>query len=1247
MAGATLFLAVYGNKSAGAERASTPTLPQSGPVTRAQVNAAAASWPLRFEENIGQIQGLGARDVRYISRGSAYTLFLTSTEAVLVLRQHADEKGAGKTSPVVVRMRLSGANQIPALTAQDELPGKSNYFIGSNPAKWRTGVANFGGVAVKGVYPGIDLVYHGNQGQLEYDFEVTPQADPKKIRFVLPGARRLHIDSHGDLRVKVEGGELRFRQPLAYQKADGAERRVPVRYSLKGNGQVAFRLAPYDTRQPLVIDPVLSYSTYLGGSSIDVANGIAVAPDGTAFIAGGTFSADFPTAHPLQPNAGGQSDFPQDGFVAKISADGSTLLYSTYLGGKNEDVANAIAVDAAGEAFVTGTTYSPDFPVPAGSLNTLCGGDGKCGASWNPTGLIVSNAFVTKLNVAGSALVYSTFLGNYENVQGLGIAVDGDKNAYVTGETGANITPTVVITPPATPPPPFPIVGGFQTTFGGGGTNAFITKIAATGTAISYSSYLGGSDEDAGYGIAVDSSGNAYVTGLADSTDFPVSATPLQSTNQGAGDAFLSKVNTTVAGAASLVYSTCLGGNGLDQGNGVAVDASGNAYVAGATNSVASSLGFTPPAGAFQTHCALDSLNVCEGDAFVAKLNPSLSGSASLLYFTYLGGSLADSGAGIAVDAAGDAYVTGSTVSPNFPVLGAFQNVYGGGNADAFVTELNPTGSALIYSTFLGGSNTDTGSGIAVDVNGGTYIAGQTCSLDFPLSNPLQATPGGNCDAFVSKVVAAGGVALNPSGLIFPNQVVGSPSTPQTVMLTNGGNSLLSITGIAVTGTDAGDFQETNTCGTSVPALGTCSISVTFTPTAVGTRTAQVTVTDNSPTPGSTQVVDLTGTGGNSALVSLSASSLAFGNQTVGVASSPQSIQVTNTGTAPLTITSAVASGDFAVQANNCTTAALVPTTTCTLTITFTPLTAGSSTGALTLTDNAPNSPQIILLTGAGVAQPIVGLSASTLSFGPQPLNTPSAAQTVTVTNTGTASLSLSSITATLPFAQTSTCLKATVAAGGICTISVTFTPTTAGSALGSLTLVDNAGNSPQVIALTGGGSDFGVSINPASATLVAGNTTNVTVTVNSVSGFNAAVVLACSGLPTLATCSASPASVTPSGTSATSSLTISTTRRTSTPPGGLPRPQGPGWTAHPGVWLLWALLLLGIGGWASRKNRRRWGWAALALTALWLASFAACGGSGSGYTNPTGTPAGTYTVTVTGTSAGLSHSTSFVLTVQ
>ena len=1279
IAGFALLLAGSGNLLTGAERASTAPLLRSDAATRARVSAAAVSGPLRFEKNVGQVRGPDAGDVRYVSRGSAYTLFLTSTEAVLSLRSRAQGEGARNAPPIVIRMRLSGARQITGLAGLGELPGKSNYFIGNDPSQWRTDVPNFSRVEAEGVYPGIDLVYHGNQGQLEYDFELAPRANPAKIRFGLEGARRLRVDSQGDLLVEVDGGELRFRRPVAYQKTDGAKQFVPVRYALEGKDRVEFRLASYDRRQALVIDPILAYSTYLGGSSIDGANGIAVAPDGTAFVAGGTFSDDFPTAHALQPNDGGPNDFPQDAFISKFSADGSTLVYSTYLGGERQDVANAIAVDAAGEAFVTGTTFSDHFPVTAGSINGLCGGDGECGATWNPQGYIVSNAFVAKINTPGSGLIYSTYLGYYEDVEGFGIAVDSAENAYVTGSTGPNIAPTVTLTGSETPPPFFPFVGGFEPTYPGsaagyGGTSdteAFIVKIDATGSGVLYASYLGGSDYvTVGYGVAVDSSANAYVTGLTYSdAGFPLTATatytsplaPLQATYGGAGDAFLSKVNTDGTGAASLLYSTYLGGSGIDQGNAVAVDTSGDAYIAGATTSTGFS--FTPPSGAFQPACALDSANVCEGDAFVGKFNPALNGAASLLYFTYLGGSLADSGTGIAVDASGDAYVAGTTVSTNFPIFGSvFQPTYGGGNADAFVTELNPAASALIYSTYLGGSNTDTASGIAIDTTGSAYVTGQTCSMDFPLTNPEQPTYGGNCDAFVSKIIQSGGVSLSPTGLVFGSEDVGQQSAAQTVTLTNGAAVALAIGSIALSGDDPGDFTiQTNTCGSSVAALGTCAVTVTFTPTSATPllRTANITFTDTE-TGGTqqTQVVNLTGTAGSAPIVALSASSLAFSTtapQSVGATSAPLYLTVTNTGTAALTISSVAVTGDFAVASNTCAAGlqATTPPSNCTIGVTFTPNVSGSSVDSLTLTDNAPNSPQIILLTGTGAAQPVVSLSATSLSFGSVAVNSTSAAQTITVTNTGSAALTITSITPTAsgsPFAVSATTCSS-VAVGGVCSISVTFTPTAAVPFAGSVTITDNAANSPQTIALTGTGAapaDFSIAITPTSATVVAGNSASITVSITPVSGFNGAVTLACSGLPTLATCSASPASVTPSGTAMVSStLSINTTQRTLTPPGGLPRPLGPGGTVRPGVWLLWAMILLAVGAWTARKNRMRWSWAALAVAALWLATFAACGSGGTGYVNPTGTPAGTYTVAVKATSGALSQSANFTLTVQ
>jgi hypothetical protein len=662
--------------------------------TAATVASQYGKLPMAFEPNLGQAN----QEAKFLARGPGYELFLTPNESVFLLNPGSKNSvaagpkshSAGLTSSseaAVLRMKLLGANKIPVVTSQDELPGKANYLLGKNSKNWRTSIPTYRKVMEHAAYPGIDLVYYGTQGQLEYDFVVAPEADPRAIRIAMEGAGHLRTSPEGDLLVGVGGGEVCFRKPFAYQKDGSAKVAVAANYVLPGKGIIAFKLGNYDSHRELVIDPILSYSTYLGGSDIDGANAIAVAPDKTAFIAGGTFSTDFPTAgtHPLQPNHGGADDFSKDAFVAKLSADGSTVLYATYLGGGETDFANGIAVDNVGDAYVVGTTISADFPVTPGSFNTECGGDGKCGATFNPNGLVVENGFISKLNPAGSALLYSAFIGEYENVEALGVAVDIDQNSYITGHTEANGVPTVPITPPKLPPPPFPITPtASQTAFGGGTNDAYVMKVSATGLSILYSSYLGGSDEDSGHGIAVDINHNIYVTGLTYSIDLPLTGA-LQGANGGAGDAFVSKINTTLAGAAGRVFSTYLGGIGLDQGNGIAVDSVGDTYITGGTNSAG--LGTS---GVLQTAMA------GQGDAFVAKYSTSRPAPA-LVYFTYLGGTKADSGSGIAVDSSGNAYVVGSTVSTDFATTGdAFQKTYGGGNADAFISKLDAAGATLL-----------------------------------------------------------------------------------------------------------------------------------------------------------------------------------------------------------------------------------------------------------------------------------------------------------------------------------------------------------------------------------------------------------------------------------------------------------------------------------------------------------------------------------------------------------------------
>src|SRR5437660_12099220 len=424
-----LALALASCAPAPATRTS-PELPQA---TKPQVLAAYGKLPLSFEANDGQADP----QVKFLSRGSGYTLFLTPTEAVLTLTKadaHAKRRISGEATLVepekragtVLRMRLVGANPAPEVAGVGELPGKSNYYLGNDPTKWRTNVSTYAKVEYREVYPGVNLVYYGNQRQLEHDFVVSPGADPKAITLALEGMDGVAIDGLGDLVLRADGGEVRLRKPFVYQDHDGQRAVIPTRYVLKAERQVAFEVAPYDATKPLIIDPVLVYSTLLGGSNDDRGFGIAVDAAGDGYVTGGTGSSDFPTtAGAFQTTLGGGSD----AFVTKLDPTGTALVYSTYLGGSSGDFANGIAVDATGSAYVTGSTLSADFPTTPGAAQTTFGG-----------GLV--DAFVTKLNPTASALCYSTYLGGNSFDHGIGIAVDAAGNAYVTGDTASTNFPT-------------------------------------------------------------------------------------------------------------------------------------------------------------------------------------------------------------------------------------------------------------------------------------------------------------------------------------------------------------------------------------------------------------------------------------------------------------------------------------------------------------------------------------------------------------------------------------------------------------------------------------------------------------------------------------------------------------------------------------------------------------------------------------------------------------------------------------
>jgi hypothetical protein len=667
--------------------------------------------PLAFEAN----QGQAAAQVNFLAHGNGYNLDLTPGAAVLNLNQGSAQD--------TVTIQLVGANLSAPAAGLNELITKSNYLIGNDPSQWHTNIPNFGRVEYQGIYPGVDVVYYGNQGQLEYDFTVAPGADPGIIQLSIQGAQNIALDAQGNLVLHTADGDVVEQAPVVYQQINGSRQAVSGRFVLEGNNQVGFQVGAYDHSQPLVIDPTLSYSTYLSSGNYRP-DAIAVDGAGNAYVTG------------------------QGAFVDKLNAAGTALIYSTQLGG---GLAGAIAVDSAGDAYITGE--GSGVPTTANAYSNT------------------GTGFVTELDPTGSGLVYSTLLPGISHNQSVqtplprgAIAIDGSGNIYVTGSAG----------------PGLPTPGGYQANYvsNSSGVNAFFAEInphLSGSASLVYATYLGGSGSfgDTGTGIAVDTSGNAYLTGWTSSSNFPTTAGAFQRTYGGGFfDVFVAKFNPGLSGSASLLYSTYLGGKGADGyvsngeatwtqevGPGIAVDSAGDAYVAGGTNST----NFRTTRGAFQTtyQGPKNQTGAYAGDAFVTKLNPSGTG---LVYSTYLGGKDMDAASSIALDGSGNAYVTGWTRSTNFPTVNPIQaqKVPGGTppNSDVFVTTLNSTGSNLLFSTYFGGSGEDYGYGIALDPAANAYVTGWTFSTDFPTTTGAVQTSGGG---FVFKIdPPAEGAAVVP-----------------------------------------------------------------------------------------------------------------------------------------------------------------------------------------------------------------------------------------------------------------------------------------------------------------------------------------------------------------------------------------------------------------------------------------------------------------------------------------------------
>jgi hypothetical protein len=1424
----------------------------AAPPTPREAAAVWLSLPLGFEPNRGQV----GHDAAFLARGQGYIVLLGRTGALLEWKGVRQGRSA-------VRMRILGASPAPVILGLDEQRGKSNYLRGSDSRHWLTGVPHYARVRLQDVYPGIALVFYGSGRRLEYDFVVEPGAAPERIALRLEGAEQVVLDESGNLHLHSGGEDLIFSKPVIYQQGANGRAGVEGGYARKGSRTIGFRLGAYDRSKPLWIDPGLSvpYTTFLGGSGDETARGIALDSSGKIYIGGTTTNAQFPESPTARVGPGGGiSDF----FVAKIDPaqnGANSLVYLTFIGGSEDEEWGAVAADSSGDLALAGTTTSSDYPVTDKSKRSTGAND----------------AVVSELNAAGNGFVFSTYLGadGMENTQGgMGIAMDATGNVYVTSDTTSTKLPVTF--------------GAFSSAYGGGASDGFLAAYTHSGT-LFYCSYLGITATVGAAGIAADASGNTYIAGFTSNpvgTSFPVKNAFQPTYGGDPFDAFLMELHPKGLGAKDLVYATFLGGSALDKAMAVAVDTATppNAYVTGVTQSVN-----FPVNGTQAPYQA--SLNG-PSDAFVSVVGVNKNGMTVLNYSTFLGGTGDETGLGIAAPATNLAYVTGETHSGDFPTQDALQGF--SGKQDAFLARFDPSmsGSAsLIFATFLGGSETAQANAVAADSSGHVFLTGSTDSSDFPqASNPqngiqplcssCNASPPA-ADAFLTEVEEgtgpAPGVAFTPPGLNFGSQPVGSSAPPQSVVLKNVGNADLLITGVGISGVNNGDFSQINNCPlvpTPLPAGSSCTITVTFTPSLPANEIAAVSVSDNlsgsphtaaltgtgtepiaspSPTnldfgsqpqgtisnaqtvtltntgdaplqinginiggnnladftfaggftcgtslgpgasctvnivfmpqgvgpfsaeldisdnssnmPGAMQVIPLTGTGTPPApIVGLAPTMLNFGTEVVGGTTGPQTVVLTNSGSAPLLISSILVTGANANEFNLPPSRMPCPTNgnslaagaNCDIVADFAPLSSGAKSASIQISDNAGNSPQSISLSGMATA-PVVTLAPTGLAFAPQDVGSTSAGQTVMLTNTGTAALSLVSIsftganpsdfsqtnncppllntnascltsvtfnptatgnraaaltftdnapgnpqlvpltgTATAPtvtmmpssvnfngqlvgstsnpapvqvqnggngplnissihfsgtnaadFGETDNC-SAPVNVGSSCTINVVFKPSLVGSEAANLQVLDNAPGSPQSIPLGGTGTSFSFSVGTggsSSATVSAGNSAVYNLQLVPGSGFGGMVMLSCSGAPRAAACTPSPAVLNVNGPAPVPfTVNVTTMRRGAVP---LDRPTAPGGKSLPWVLAL-ALMAMVLAKREARKLRatpmRR---LAPAAVAVLLVVLAGCGGSGGSGGGVSGTPAGSYTLIVTGTQQGGTETMKLTLNVQ
>jgi len=1160
--------------------------------------------PLRFEPNHGQ----SSSNARFLAQGQGLSALFKADEADLLLFHRSGTSD-------LLRVTLPNASRRVSISAERRLPGTVNYFSGNQPERWVRGLPTFERLRYSGVYTGIDLTYYGSQGRLEFDFELAAGADPKAIRMRFEGAQNVKLDRNGNLIVTADRGQISFKSPVIYQpEKNRGKLLVAGSFEILGKNTIGFAVAGYDRLKPLVIDPILNYSTYVGPNA--AATAVAVDAAGEAYVTGWA-SPGFPTtAGSLQTVAANSQTSNEAPFVAKFNSTGTALLYCTYLSGSRTDSAEGIALDANGDAFVVGSTSSTDFPITPGVLQS------KNNAS-ELTG------FVAALNDSGTSLLYSTYLGGNTSTSVNKVVIDSSGNAYLTGSTQDTNFPTTQ--------------GAYRTTAPAKTTvdsnSAFVAKLNPTGTNLVYSTYLGGSQTDAALAIAVDGAGEAYVGGNTTSNDFPVTPGAIQitreSTNRQAG--FVAKLNPT---GSALDYSTYLSGNGADNLSAITVDSNGNAYTAGSTTSP--DFPITP--GALQPNIGYSSYGYPQWNAFVSELN---SKGTSLLYSTFLGGNASlgvyadegDSAAAIAVDEQGMVYLAGMACTGDFPItLGAFepQNLDGELTAEctAFLTKLDPTpDTPLLYSTFFGGTGNgdaadyifgEGANGLALDAAGNVYLAGFTLSVDFPITAGVFETPFNDPseEAFVTEFnggemkslpIPTVTLTSNTSSVLF-----GQPVTfTATVHSFSGNNTPTGFVGFNFFHQEPADSEGDGVgfgAWTTVPLNG--SGVATFTTSSLEALQTAV-------------IAHYLGDANNAP----------------------------NTGTMTQTVTDISTATTLTSNANN------VPYDT---PVVFTAAVldnAGKPAKGFVMflqgnvsyaTVNLDSSGEANWMNGSGGPPLAVGTDTITAQFIP---NTGYQKSSASLKETFTP-LGVTPAPTLVPSAGTYSATQQVVLADANSVAALYYTtdgstpvPGTSPQFLSGMTIPVNASQTINAIALAPGYSlsgvvsatytinlpppNFAVSASPTSLTVSSAQQATVTLTVTPQNGFNSAVSFACSGLAAGASCAFSPGTVTPAGTAVTTTLTI--TAQTLT--GALRRDSR---SIFPTMTLGLAVCLL---FWQRRRGLRQMLLLSVAVVGLgWILGCG--GGNGGGGTGAASTPV-TSTVTVTATSGSLQKTATVLLTVN